>query len=120
MKAEHRKELQTNVLASRLGQAYEGIKAGPSRNTLIFVGIAVLVVVLGATWYFLHQSSQRDNSALWREWSDAESPEQLEQFVRKSDVQSTPQGRLARFKLARFHLSEGIRAFGFQHKEASK
>jgi hypothetical protein len=112
MKAEHRKELHTNALAHRVGRALEGIKAGPSRNTLLLSGLALLVMVLVATWYFLHLSSQATNSALWMEWSNIDSADQLQEFARKPDVQGTNQGRLARFKLARLHLPRGLRNLG--------
>ena len=46
MKAEHRKELETNVLAQQLGKAYEGLKQGPSRTTLFWVGGAAAVVLI--------------------------------------------------------------------------
>jgi hypothetical protein len=109
MKAEHRKELHTNALAHRLGQAFEGMKGGPSRSTLLLSGLVLLIVVLVATWYFLHLSSQATSSALWMEWSNLSSPDQLEEFTRKADVQGTTQGRLARFKLARLQLPRGLR-----------
>ena len=38
MKAEHRKELETNILAQQLSRVFEGLKQGPSRTTLLYIG----------------------------------------------------------------------------------
>ena len=53
MKAEHRKELETNVLANRMGRLLETAKQKPQRGTVMWIlfGVAVLVVVfLVARW----------------------------------------------------------------------
>ena len=50
MKAEHRKELETNLLADRLGRIVQGVKGGPrniSRFNFILILMAALVVGLG-------------------------------------------------------------------------
>lgn len=48
MKAEHRKELQTNVLADRMGRVIHKMKQKPSRGsflTVVLVGLVVLTVL---------------------------------------------------------------------------
>jgi len=50
MKAEHRKELQTNVLADRMGRMIQTIKQRPQRRTVLWVILALIVV--GAAFYF--------------------------------------------------------------------
>lgn len=65
MKAEHRKELETNVLADRMGRALEGLKSKPQRGTMfiVVVGIvAVAVAFFGMRWY---RMSKSENSEAW-------------------------------------------------------
>lgn len=56
MKAEHRKELETNLLADRLGRIVQTVKSGPrmmSRFNFFLAVMAILVLVLGA--YIFHR-----------------------------------------------------------------
>lgn len=49
MKAEERKELETNVLADRMGKIVQKVKSGPSRRSVVWllvVGAAVIGVIL--------------------------------------------------------------------------
>jgi len=51
MKAEHRKELETNALAERMGRVVQGMKQAPQKRTMLWmvlVAVAVVVVVAGA------------------------------------------------------------------------
>lgn len=59
MKAEHRKELQTNKLADSLGKMVQRAKEGPSRNTVIVIGSVAVVVALFFTWRYFSRRSQR-------------------------------------------------------------
>jgi hypothetical protein len=58
MKAEHRKELQTNLLADRMGRMVQRVKGGPSRRSLLWIALAVLVVIVYLGWT-LYRSNQR-------------------------------------------------------------
>jgi tetratricopeptide (TPR) repeat protein len=54
MKAEHRKELETNALADRMGRMLENVKQKPKRGTALFIVAAVVVIVvtfMGVRWY---------------------------------------------------------------------
>lgn len=54
MKAEHRKELETNVLADRLGRMVTNLKQGPQRGVTVYVVLGVLVAALAfivVRWY---------------------------------------------------------------------
>ena len=65
MKAEHRKELETNVLADRMGRMIQTIKKRPQRRTVLWV-ILALVVVAGAFSFFRWRRMDRDRiSAEW-------------------------------------------------------
>ncbi|HZY86980.1 MAG TPA: tetratricopeptide repeat protein [Gemmataceae bacterium] len=112
MKAEHRKELQTNVLADRLGKAVQGIKEGPSRGTLLLVGGAALIGLLAFVWWYFWSTSQAADSARWAAWDTLSTPAALESFAQNKDNQGTPQGRLARFQIARLNLLGGLRELG--------
>jgi hypothetical protein len=112
MKAEHRKELQTNTLAKTLGQTFRGLKEGPSRSTLLVLVLVGLAVVLIFTWRYFAHSSQEADSALWYKWDNLATPEQLDTFLKNKEVEETTQGRLARFLAARRALREGLRDLG--------
>ena len=65
MKAEERKELETNKLADSIGRMFEKAKQGPSRNTIIVTSVLVLAVVLFYTWrYFRNKSLQNEAAAI--------------------------------------------------------
>jgi hypothetical protein len=55
MKAEHRKELQTNALADRMGRLIQRARQGPSRATVVTVVLVILLV--GAVFFFLWRRS---------------------------------------------------------------
>src|SRR5262249_17758559 len=78
MKAEKRKALETNVLADKLGKAVEGLKQGPSRRTLVYVGIAVLALLVYFTWRYFSTSSEKGSSERWFKLDQAVFPAQLD------------------------------------------
>ena len=112
MKAEHRKELQTNVLADRLGKAVQGIKEGPSRGTLLLVGAAALLGLLAFIWWYFWSASREADSARWAEWDGLTTPAQLESFAQNKEHEGKPQTRVARFQIARLSLLAGLRDLG--------
>ena len=110
MKAEHRKELMTNTLASRLGETIQGFKEGPSRGTiLILVAIGLIVVVI-LVWRYLASSKEEADSTRWLNWDRLASPEALKEFAEKN--QGELPGRLARLEEARRALHDGLRNLG--------
>jgi len=112
MKAEHRKELKTNVLAETLEKTLQSIKEGPSRGTLLTLGVVALALVLFFTWRYFATSAREDDSSRWLRWDSLIAAQQLEAFAQDKDIQGTPQGRLARFQVARLDLFEGLRQLG--------
>lgn len=112
MKAEHRKELQTNVLADKLGRVLHNMREGPSRATWVVLSVVVLVVILGLVWYYFWKSKEESTSALWLKWDNISSERELESFADSKDHQGTPQVRLARFQVARLKLQNGTRQLG--------
>jgi hypothetical protein len=107
MKAEHRKELETNVLAQHISRAIEGLKQGPSKTTLYWVGGAVAIVVIVWLFYYFLSSSKASTSERWRELDEAVFPEQYSSFL-EGELKDTPQGRQARFKEAAYDLDQGL------------
>jgi tetratricopeptide (TPR) repeat protein len=112
MKAEHRKELQTNVLADRLGRLLEGVKEGPSRSTWLILGAVALVVVLILAWRYFAQSAESISAARWVRLDGLATGDELEDFINDKDNKGTPQLRAARFELARLSLAEGLAGLG--------
>jgi hypothetical protein len=110
MKAAHRKELQTNALADRMGRLVETVKAGP-KSTSAVIWIFVLVA-LGtfAVWRYYRSSNPDDESARWVSLRTAthdpgEMPRDLQRIIDQN--KGTMQARVARFQLARFFVREG-------------
>ena len=112
MKAEHRKELMTNTLAHRLGDAVQSMKEGPSRGTLFVLAALGVVVILVLIWRYLAASAEETDSARWLKWDSLATPEQLKAFAENKDMEGQPQGRLARLEEARRSLYEGLRQLG--------
>lgn len=111
MKAEHRKELHTNLLADRLGKVVESVKSGPSSNSLmIWIGLAVLVVIV-IGWRIYTSKAADDRSAQWVRLDAAfqdekEARAKLTELAKNSRSQA---GRVARLQLARREFQEGVR-----------
>jgi hypothetical protein len=148
MKAEHRKELGTNVLADYLGTALQHAKEGPSQKTLIYGGIVLLVVALIATFWYFSTRSKANDSARWEEWGaltvktrfDVEDkelaklkekypgtdPETLKRLYELDKFEAansgTTQARLARFQKARLLMrkTEGLGSFFRDLREDAK
>jgi hypothetical protein len=109
MKAEHRKELETNVLAQQITKAYEGLKQGPSRSTLFWVGGAGAVILIVVLFRIFMSSSETTSSKRWTSLDEVVFAEQLDLLMKEPELKDTPQGRLAQFKEARLNLSQGLR-----------
>jgi hypothetical protein len=67
MKAEQRKQLETNVLADRMGRVVKDLRKGPSRRGLL-IWIPVIALFLAAIVYFwiIRPNQLRSTSQLWR------------------------------------------------------
>ena len=112
MKAEHRKELMTNTLANRLGDAVHSIKDGPSRATVFILAGVGILVILALVWRYLATSGEEADSARWLKWDSVATPEQLRAFAENKEVEDQTQGRLARLEEARRSLYDGLRQLG--------
>src|ERR1700733_10964809 len=95
MKAEHRKELQTNTLADMLGRTVRKARSGGGLSWFkVFLVLFVGAVVLGFFW--VRSNKARENAEAWAkiEYNDGKS---LEELV--SDLRDTKQGQAARFTI---------------------
>jgi tetratricopeptide (TPR) repeat protein len=118
MKAEHRKELQTNVLADKLGRFVQGLREGPSRGAVLFWGLVLAAVIVFFVVRYFIRSSEEAASELWNRWDQASSPLQLDALAK--DNAGKMQARLARFELARLDMLQGVATLAWQRDEAVK
>ncbi len=112
MKAEHRKELQTNSLADHLGRWIQGLRHGlkskPTPSTFVIIVFVFLALVVFVGWRYYSSSQQRERSQLWLELDQARSPADVEEIADKH-AKTTP-GQVAQFERARVLLQKGRRA----------
>lgn len=81
MKAEHRKQLETNTLADTLGKIIQSVKHGFNRNAWIVVGVIVAGFVLFLIWREFSARSQRSNASLWYKWDQLDDPDDIDKTV---------------------------------------
>jgi hypothetical protein len=108
MKAEHRKELQTNYLADRMGRLVQGMRAGPqstgSTVAWVLVSLTIGTVVV---WYVAAMNSNR--SPLWVKFEEESNQRNLAALSKLADNNpATLPARASRFQLARISLQEGL------------
>jgi hypothetical protein len=65
MKAEERKELETNVLADRVGKIVERVKGGPSRRAVVWV---LLIAVVGVGFFLWWRNRGIERGELAKGW----------------------------------------------------
>lgn len=81
MKAEERKELETNTLVTLLEKGAEGLKKGPPKTTYYIIGGILVVVVLFFVWqYFSRQAWDRD-AERWLSWQNVATPQEINRLV---------------------------------------
>src|SRR4051812_15134235 len=110
MKAEHRKELETNTLADRMGRAVQGVQH-QSRRTLLFVVLGVIgsFLVLFLVFRF-YQVRRVETSQNWEMLEDG-SHRFIEGLI-KAAPETNP-GKAARFQKAWFYFWElGVKRIG--------
>lgn len=99
MKAEHRKELETNTLADRMGRLLETAKQKPQGSTMLWIlfGVAVVVVSLFAyRWYDVGKAEKSEGWYLYYLAAvfDADEKALLDSYAEQT------QGRAVRFERA--------------------
>jgi hypothetical protein len=105
MKAEKRKELERNELATRLNTAWQGLSSNSSTVTIIWSVILVgLVALIGYRYYA--RSSAETRSELWSRLDRSAEVGELEKIIK--DHPNTEAGRIAKFHLSRFQLQDAL------------
>jgi hypothetical protein len=116
MKAEERKELQTNSLARFVRRLKNNFKKGPSRRTTIVWSLILLAVVLFIGWKFFSNLADKRNSARWLALDQAGSTADLDALIEAN--KGTTQAHVARLLLARQDLKDGLTDLYTQRKDA--
>jgi hypothetical protein len=97
MKAEHRKELETNILADRMGRMIQGARKGPSRSTVYLV-IGILAVCVAA--FIWTRWRTRSAETLSRNWVELEGAQFQSLQALGTQYSTTNVGKAARLQLA--------------------
>jgi hypothetical protein len=118
MKAEQRKELETNTLADKMGQMMKRFQGSPRRTFMIYVAVAALLIV-GS--YFIYRwvvIGRQDASEQWIKLFDG-SNAHLAYLIQKDTA--SPAGKAARFQAAWYlYWHQGILQLGKNNDQAMK
>jgi len=106
MKAEQRKELQTNSLVRFIGRLKSNFKGAPSRKATVVWGIVILALVVFAGWRIASSRAEANNSARWVALDSLSGPDALDEYIDKN--RGTVQGNVARLQKARKDLELGL------------
>jgi hypothetical protein len=107
MKAEHRKELQTNTLAAGMGRFVQQMKKKPERRTVLWVVLVGIVVIALVAWWKINSNIKERDSQLW-EYLDRGSDAAMESL--KKEYPNSNPGLAARFQYAYLLLwNDGIK-----------
>jgi len=116
-----RKEQVTNDLVKGITSAYEGLKKGPSRGTVIFLAVVVAAVLIGLLVWYLRNLEHTADSARWLQLDGVVFPEQVETLREDKDFKKdTTQDRVLRFTEARMKLAQGVRDLGSADTDTRK
>src|SRR5947208_9847328 len=103
MKADERKHLKENELASKLSNAWQAVASGSTTNTIIW-GVILLGLVLAVGWRYYSDASFHSRSALWSQLANAGDDIELNRIIK--DHPGTAAAQVARFHLARALMQE--------------
>lgn len=113
MKAEHRKELETNVLASRLADFVRSVRQGPRRTSIVVWVFVFLALAAGGAWYYYGSVTAQHEAILWVNVDTATAEADLKKLQELAeDNPGTIPGRTARFQRARIQLHQGLQHLG--------
>ncbi len=116
MKAEQRKELQTNSLVRFLGRLKQNFKGGASRKATIIWGIVLLALVVFVAWRIASLRSEANDSARWVTLDSLSGSDEVDEFISKN--QGTIQASVARLQKARKNLEAGLSGLYTQRSTA--
>ena len=116
MKAEQRKELQTNSLVRFFGRLKQNFAGAPSRKATVLWGIVLLALVVFIGWRIASSRSATNNSRRWVELDSITRAEDLDAFIDKNP--GTVQAHVARLHRARKSLDSGLDKLYTRHSSA--
>jgi len=102
----------TNDLAKGFKEAYEGLKKGPSRGTIITLAVAVSLVLIVVLFRYFWLSSVTSESERWTLIDEVVFPEQFKSVSENDKLKDTNQARVLSFMEARRKLAQGVRDMG--------
>lgn len=100
MKAEHRHELKTNVLADSMGRLVQNFRGGPRRNSTIIWLLGILAVATAGAWYL--STGNAGWSGLWMKLDSESRVQELDDIIKAGP--GTLPARTARFQKARMGM----------------
>jgi hypothetical protein len=106
MKAEHRKELRTNVLYERLTHLWQDLKAGPNTSTIVFCLVILVAAGLVVGWRLWRNHTMATTSASWVKDYNATKLDELQDVAK--DYSGTTAAMAAQFEEARTQLRQGL------------
>jgi hypothetical protein len=115
MKAEHRKELETNALADRVGRAVQGMKQMPRKRTFVWVLAIGLVAVVAYWFYAQSQRKYNDNAFDWYLVADGKG-DALQKVM--SDSTDSNQSKVVNFERGFLVLYDTVRRLADDPKAA--
>jgi hypothetical protein len=119
MKAEHRKELETNSLAEGVGKLIQQVKKPKDRSLVIYLVIAVVVVGL-LSLYALVRSRRVEQGAEYWLYLDNGGRGLLSELMKESNAE-TNQGKSARLQFAWIKFWEnGVKSIGSEPDNAMR
>src|SRR5947209_7600143 len=97
MKAEHRKELQTNILADRMGRLVQRMKERPKKRILLYVVLGAVILVGLFIFSRIRSTSALTESEHWAMVEDGFKKD-IDDLIK--DFPETNAGKAARFQYA--------------------
>lgn len=111
MKADHRKQLEKNELASHLDRLWKGAGDVKSNSTIwVIVGVVALVAVLIFAWQYYSGASTKNRASQWRQIEQATDTKDLEAIIENN--KGTLLATAAKAQIARIELNNGLNNLG--------
>ncbi|OWK46825.1 hypothetical protein [Fimbriiglobus ruber] len=115
MKAEHRKELETNSLAEGVSTFVDRAKTGKLWDYRA-IALVLALVAIGGVWWYAIRASRKANSMMWSSFEEVKNPSDLKAFA--DAHKDTVAAKLARVEYARTLLgADGLGRLASQKTE---
>jgi tetratricopeptide (TPR) repeat protein len=104
MKAEKRKELESNTLAKSIVNMAQRFKEKPGQASYIIGGFVLLAIASVAAWLYFRNERAKTNSKRWESLAEAVSEADLKKIIDES--KDSPAGKQARLMRARSLMAQ--------------